>query len=95
MEYLKSLLATIRKINLTAIGKNALTGFGWLGRTVGGFFMGMLEAVVDAQIKKGEQAIDTKVSDNKIDEEAKQDVEQINQATTDDEFDAAARKSLD
>jgi hypothetical protein len=94
MKFLKSVLIFIREIDLTAIGKTFLTGFGWGARFLGGIAMRIVEKVIDKQIKKGEDNLDVSIKDQEIEARAKANADKIAGTTTDEDLDNAFRDSL-
>jgi hypothetical protein len=94
MSFLKSVLATIRKLDLSAIAQTAFSGLGWFGRIIGGVLAKLAEAILDKQIQKAEDGIEQKESDKVIEQKAEQNATRMEQAATDDDFDNAARDSL-
>jgi hypothetical protein len=90
----RTVLEAIRKINLAAIGAPLLAGFGWIWKIVGGLALKILDSIKDSLIKQAEDSIDQTESDKQIEQKAKDNAAKMEQATTDDEFDSAARDSI-
>jgi hypothetical protein len=98
MEYLKRALAAFRAINLTSIGKLALSklggAWGWLYSFVGGLLLKTLEIWVDRKAKELEENIAIKQRDKEIEAERKAKADAVTKAETDKELDDAFDNSM-
>ncbi len=97
---LQGILTVFQKISLTDLGKTVMATFtgllgSWIARFVAGYFMKKAEREIDKGVETIKDNLQVNIEDKEHSDEAKQNVEKIKSAQTDQALDDAFRDSLD
>lgn len=94
MELKKRLLELIKSLNLTAIGKIMLSGWGWFARLLGGLMLRAAEKLLDRKLGDAIDNIDVAIKDEEVAKDRAAKADAIRKAETDEAIDEAFRDSL-